>query len=597
MAWNLSCPDWEQRLRTGRSLVPDLPLDLVAGNRAVAVFDRLKLADVPGTPRLGPVLESDPEWQEGDAAGDWFRDIVRALAGSWDPVQRMRFIREVFCLVPKKNSKTSYAALLMLTFLLLNQRPRAPFILFAPVQDTAELAFSQAAGAIALDPVLDKKLHVRDHLKTIVHRETKAELEIMTFDPAVVTGKKPVGTLIDEVHVIAKNAKAASALRQIRGGMLPFPEAFLAMITTQSEEAPVGIFASELKKAREVRDGELQAPILPVLYEFPKKFQQDKKKPWLDPANWHMVTPNAGKSITVERLVEECEIAERTSDAELRAWASQHLNIQIGLALSADGWTGADYWEKTTAKAPLSFDDIIANCDVLEIGIDGGGLDDMLGFCLLGRKAGSTKWQARCKAWLHRIGLKRRKSEAERYLGFEADGDLVLVGELPEEGDELPDEVDIESQADADGEGGSEEGGIDITELAELVVQIYASGKLDKIGVDPVRIGFVLNALKRRGIPEELIVGISQGFKLAGAIDMTERHLAEGQLVHANQALMSWCVSCCKVEPKGNAILITKQASGRAKIDPVMALFNAVTLMSIAPEPDVITSDYELMTV
>jgi phage terminase large subunit-like protein len=87
----------------------------------------------------------------------------------------------------------------------------------------------------------------------------------------------------------------------------------------------------------------------------------------------------------------------------------------------------------------------------------------------------------------------------------------------------------------------------------------------------------ISNAEKKR------IVGIAQGWQLGRAIKTLERHLADGSFVHGAQPLMAWCVSNAKVEPRANGILITKMASGIAKIDPIMATFNATDLMSLDP--------------
>jgi phage terminase large subunit-like protein len=542
--WNLSCPDWRERLRDGRSLVPDLPLlNIERGNRAVAVFNKLRLADVPGTPTMA------------EAGGDWFRDIVRALFGALDERTRQRMIRELFLLVPKKNSKTTNGALLMLTALLLNERPNASLIMTAPVHDVAQLAFEAAQGAIALDPVLERKLHVRDHLKTIVHRETKAELAIMTFDPSVVTGQKPVYSLIDELHVISKMSKASSALRQLRGGMHPFPEGFLAFITTQSEEPPSGVFKDELTKAREIRDGKRQGAMLPVLYEFPDDMQRDPEKPWKDPANWALVTPNAGRSISIPRLVEDMQDAESKGEGELRAWASQHLNVEIGIALHHDRWVGADYWEQ--CGIVLSLDDMLKRCDVVTFGIDGGGLDDMLGACALGREAGTGRWLHWAHAWIHPIVLERRKSEAERFEQFEREGDLTIVEHV----------------------------GDDVEQVSEIIDRIERAELLDNIGVDPAGIGDMVDAIAAKKIDEKRIIGVPQGWKLVGTIKTAERKLAGRELLHGSRPMMAWVVSNAKVEPRGNNIIITKQISGSAKIDPLMATFNAVALMSMNPKP------------
>jgi phage terminase large subunit-like protein len=550
MGWDLSVPDWRERIRAGQSLLPDLPeLDWARAKRAIAIFNKLRLPDVPGTPALA------------EAGGEWFREIVGALHGSVRPGTRERMIREVFLLAPKKSSKTSYGAALMETTLLMNERPRAEFLLIAPTVSLAHLAFGQALGMIDKDPdgFLPKRMHVQEHLRRITDRRTKATLEIKAFDTSVLTGVKPAGVLLDELHEIAKNPAAERLIGQLRGGLLPNPEGFLIFITTQSDEPPRGAFRSELMVARAMRDGRAQGAMLPVLYEFPEDIAEDRGDPpaWQDSKNWWMVTPNRDRSVSIARLEEDWEKAKLKGQGEIVRWASQHLNIEIGLALRSDRWVGADYWGQA-ADTSLTLDEVLARSQVVVVGIDGGGLDDLLGLAVLGRTKRDRQWLLWSRAWAHVSVLERRKSEASVLRDLEKAGDLVIYNDF----------------------------GQDIAEVAELAQRINKRGLLHAVALDPYGVGAIVDALDEVGISgQERIVGISQGWKLTGAIKTAERKLADGTLRHGDQRLMSWCVGNARVEPKGNAIAITKQASGSAKIDPLMAMFNAVALMATNPQP------------
>ena len=374
------------------------------------------------------------------------------------------------------------------------------------------------------------------------------------------TGSKPVFCLLDELHVMSAYSYASKVVAQIRGGFIANPESLFVMITTQSDDVPAGVFKSELQQARAVRDGRLPSRrLLPVLYEFPEEMQADEAKPWADPANWPMVLPNLGRSISLDRLIEEFQSANEKGEHEVRLWASQHLNVEIGLALHAARWRGADYWQKAKAEGGLTLQQLIARCEVIVAGVDGGGLDDLLGLNLTGRERGSHTWLSWSRAWVQEEVLTLRPEIAERLQDFASDGDLILCRDAQQ----------------------------DVEELADLIAEVHAAGLLPEVnavGLDPAGVSAIVDALAARGITGAMIIGVPQGYRLSGAVWGMERMLKNGKYRHAGQPLMAWCVGNAKPEQQGNAVLITKAGSGKAKIDPLMAAFDAFQLMSRNPE-------------
>jgi phage terminase large subunit-like protein len=473
--------------------------------------------------------------------------------------------------VPKKNSKTTGGAGIMLTALLMNERPNAELLFVGPTQEIANLAFEQASGMIEADEsyFLSKRFQVRDHVKEIIDRKTGATLKIKTFDMKVMTGSKPVIVLVDELHIMSSFSFASRVIGQIRGGLLANPESLLIFITTQSDQPPAGVFKAELQRARGIRDGRIVGDVrtLPILYEFPEAMQIDPAKPWLDPANWPMVTPNLGLSIDLDRLISDFKTANELGEAEVRRWASQHLNVEIGLALHTDRWRGADYWQGAMEPG-LTLETMLERCDVAVVGIDGGGLDDLYAAGVLGRCKVTKDWLWWCHAWVHDDVFAQRKDIAERLQDFIDAGDLTLCEDPTQ----------------------------DIREIADLVERIKDAGLLpDKnaVGLDAQGVAALVDELAARGLTQEQMVAIAQGYRLSRPIWGAERKLKDGTLWHADQAMTAWCVGNAKVVQQGSAVLITKEVSGKAKIDPDIALFNAVELMSRNPEPPAGAVDYE----
>lgn len=543
MKWSTACPDWEDRIVKGKSLIPFAPLFPDEAAASMRVFDDLLIVDAPGSPRMG------------DAARPWVRGFAEAIFGSYDSDAGRRLIAEYFLLISKKNAKSTTAAGVMLTALIRNWRESGEFGILAPTMEAANNAFRPARDMIRRDEELNDLLQVQDHIRTITHRQNGSTLQVVAADSDTVTGKKWIGTFVDELWAFGKKPGAADMLLEATGGMASRPEGFVIYASTHSNEPPAGVFKQKLEYARKVRDGEVIDPaFLPVLYEFPKAMIASGA--CRDVKNFYVTNPNLGASVDEAFHARKYKEAQEGGEEAVRGFLAKFANVEVGLNLRSDRWAGAEFWERQ-ARPGITLDELIARCEVVDVGIDGGGLDDLLGFAAIGRDPKTREWLLWTHAWAHPSVLERRKSEAARFLDFVKDGDLTIVEEM----------------------------GDDVRHVAEIVASIEAAKKLDKIGVDPAGIGSVLDALVEAEVPEEKVVGISQGWKMTGAVKTAERKLAEGALIHGGQRMMNWCVGNAKIVLVGNAVTITKQASGTAKIDPLMAALDAVTLMALNPAP------------
>lgn len=543
--WTTAVPDWERRIVNRETLIPLAPLFPAEAEAALAVFKSLRVVDVVGRPTFG------------ECCDEWVFDFVRAIFGAYDAENAKRLIEEFFLLISKKNGKSTLAAGIMLTALIRNWRHSAELYILAPTLEVANNAFGPAADMVRADATLLVLLHIQPNIRQITHRTTRAFLKVIAADAETVGGKKGAFVLVDELWLFGKRPNAKAMLMEALGGLVSRPEGFVIYLSTQSDEEPAGVFKELLDLFRDIRDGKIHDPKkLGVLYEFPKAMVEAEA--YFDAANFYITNPNLGRSVRLDFLVDKLAEARRGDAGPRNIWLAKHLNIQIGNNLRANRWPGAEFWALREDPG-LTLEALLDRSEVVIPGADGGGLDDLFGLNVLGRCRETKQWLSWSHGWCHRGVLERRKSIATKLEEFAAAAELTIVD----------DELD------------------DVSAIVAIIADIKARGLLACVAVDPAGLGEMVDALDEIGITaeNELLKGAPQGFAMMNAIKTAERKLANRTLWHAPSKLMAWCVGNLKIEPMATAIRATKQNAGDAKIDLVMALFNAVTFMSLNPQP------------
>jgi len=316
-----------------------------------------------------------------------------------------------------------------------------------------------------------------------------------------------------------------------------------------------------------------------MLYEWPEEMIEAQA--YLKPENFYVTNPNMGRSVSESYIAGKLkkaaggEVDEDGDTGSIQIVLAKYLNVEIGLRLRRDRWRGADYWEATADKS-LTLEALIARSEVAVIGIDGGGLDDLYGLCVAGRERNTGRWLYWVKAWAWPDVLKRRKSLESKLRDFMADGDLVLC-EVSDASGEMTEDDDYAVPQD-------------IREIIDIIARVKESGLLPEsgaIGVDPHGVSDLVDELANIGLEaggsNSPVIAVGQGFRLMSAIVGLARKLKFGGAVHSGSPMMDWCVSNAKEEKGRQSVMIVKDAAGTAKIDPLVAAFNATKLLELNP--------------
>lgn len=308
--WDTACPDWEQRIVLGQTLVPVQPLFPAQAEAALRVFTALRVSE---------------DQTMGDVCRPWALDFVGAIFGAYDAETRRRLISKFMLLVAAKNCRSTIGLGIALTALLLNLEKSALFFLLAPTAEVANDRFQQLHDMVRADPALSELLLVQAHRRTVIHRPTSATLTAIAPGADRLAGRSSSGIVVDDLAAFDRRADAT--LSEAYGCVVGQPAGFIVYLAGQSVEPPRGVFRKTLDYARLVRDGRLvDHRFLPVLYEFPAHLLQECKH--TDPAFFRIPNPNLGASVDTPFLLRELEAAKTDGSAGVRRFLARHLTVE-----------------------------------------------------------------------------------------------------------------------------------------------------------------------------------------------------------------------------------------------------------------------------
>ena len=298
---------------------PRYGFDTVTVERFIA-FSRL-CPHVKG-PLRGKPIELEP----------WQQFAFACLLGFKVKETGRRKYKSAYIQVPRKNAKSTVAAMLANWFLVMEEGQQDIYTA-AVSRDQARIVFDDARQMCLLSKPLKKRLTIQQH--KVIFAKSNSLLKPLAAKAATIEGTNPSLSIVDEYHLHPDNG-VYSALEL---GMGARPEGVLFAITTAGSNI-VSACKQHYDYCCQILAGEeVNESLFALIYELDDEAEID------DPALWVKANPNLGISVDAAALSDTIAKA-RGIPSQWVEMLTKRFNIWCQ---GATPWMGAGAWEACSA--------------------------------------------------------------------------------------------------------------------------------------------------------------------------------------------------------------------------------------------------------
>jgi phage terminase large subunit-like protein len=272
------------------------------------------------------------EWVKFDPE-PWQAAVIYIIFG-WHKKDGTRRFNYCYIEIPKKNGKTTFAAVFANYLLFFDGEEEAEVYLAATVEKQAHICFDKAKRMIEKSPSLARRARCLTNNVSI--QTSGSKMEPLGRDSESMEGINPSGAVIDEYHVFTW--KNNFVFENIQSATVNRRQPLVVIITTSGRDKDLPCFEYRNLCIDILKGIKKQDDTFAVIYTL------DETDDWKDPEVWKKANPNWDVSVLPDRFEDEFKGAINSRTKEV-AFKTKNLNLWVD---APTVWIPDEKWQACT---------------------------------------------------------------------------------------------------------------------------------------------------------------------------------------------------------------------------------------------------------